>query len=51
MRANRHSTAVQGIASVPKQLTNPGPSIYCALLLFVASASSFIGAALLLASI
>jgi hypothetical protein len=46
-----HSEAVQGIASDPRHLTNTGPSLQCAALLFVASVSSFIGAAILLASI
>jgi hypothetical protein len=51
MSATRRWAAVQGIDPGPKHLTNPGPSFYCALLLFVASVSSFIGAALLLAGI
>jgi hypothetical protein len=51
MSVTRHSAATQSIASNSEHLTNPGPSILCALLLFVAAVSSFIGAALLLASI
>jgi hypothetical protein len=51
MDTTRHSEAVRGIASDPRHLTNTGPSFQCAALLFVASLSSFIGAALLLASI
>jgi hypothetical protein len=51
MNAIRRPEAVQGIASDPRHLTNPGPSLQCAALLFVASLGSFIGAALLLASI
>jgi hypothetical protein len=51
MNAIRHPEAVQGIASDPRHLTNTGPSLQCAALLFVASLGSFIGAALLLASI
>jgi hypothetical protein len=51
MNAIRRPEAVQGIASDPRVLTNTGPSLQCAALLFVASLGSFIGAALLLASI
>jgi hypothetical protein len=51
MSVTQHSATVQGDASDPKHVTDPSPSIYCALLLFVAAVSSFIGAALLLASI
>jgi len=51
MNAIRRPEAVQGIASDLRHLTNTGPSLQCAVLLFVASLSSFIGAALLLASI
>jgi hypothetical protein len=50
MSVTRHSAAIQGIASDPTHLTSTGPSFQCALFLFVASVSSFIGAALLLAS-
>ena len=51
MKAIRHSKAAQGMASDPRHLANTGPSFQCAALLFVASLGSFIGAALLLASI
>jgi hypothetical protein len=51
MNAIRRPEAIQGIASNPREITNTGPSLQCAALLFIASLSSFIGAALLLASI
>ncbi len=51
MNAIRRPEAVQGIASDPRHLINTGPSLQRAALLFVASLGSFIGAALLLASI
>jgi hypothetical protein len=51
MSVIRQSAAVQGIAADSTDLTSTGPAFQCALLLFVASVSSFIGAALLLAGI
>ncbi len=51
MNAIRRTEAVQGIASDARHLTNAGPSLQRAALLFVTSLGSFIGAALLLASI
>jgi hypothetical protein len=51
MSVTRQSAAVQRIAPDPTYLTGAGPSFQCALLLCVASVSSFIGAALLLAAI
>jgi hypothetical protein len=51
MDAIQRPGAVRGIASDPRDLINTGPSLQCAALLFVASLGSFIGAALLLASI
>ncbi|WP_201864154.1 hypothetical protein [Microvirga soli] len=47
----RHSAAIRGIAPDPEHLINFGLFVHCALFLFVASDSLFIGAALLLAGI
>lgn len=47
----RHSEPVGGVAPDPLHLTNTGPSLQRASILFVASVGSFIGASLLLASI
>jgi hypothetical protein len=51
MSVTQQSAAVQRTTSGPTRLTDAGPSFQCALLLFVASVSSFIGAALLLAAV
>jgi hypothetical protein len=51
MSVTRHSAAIQNTAADPTHLTSTGPSFQCALFLFVASVSSFIGAALLLTAI
>ena len=51
MNAIRRLEVLNGIASDPRHLANAGPPLQCAALLFVASLSSFIGAALLLSRI
>jgi hypothetical protein len=51
MIVTQHLAGIQGVTSDLTHLTGAGPSLQCALLLFVASPSSFIGASLLHASI
>jgi len=51
MNAIRQSKAVPGMVSKPSHLTNTGPFLQRASILFVAGVSSLIGASLLLASI
>ena len=46
-----HDQASKDIASEPAHVTNHGPSLQRASVLFIASVGSFIGASLLLASI
>jgi hypothetical protein len=51
MSNTRHTNAAQGADLDPTHPANTGPSFQCAVLLFVAFLSFFIGAALLLAGI
>jgi hypothetical protein len=51
MSTTRHTNPAQGVGSDSTHPSNTGPSFQCAVLLFVAFLSSFIGVALLLAGI
>jgi hypothetical protein len=51
MSNTRHTNAVQEVGPDPTHATRTGPTFQCAVLLFVAFLSSFIGVALLLAGI